>query len=370
MKKLLHFSFFLFTFLFLVTEAGIAQVYFNTGNALFRVDDYGTVGVYTIQGVDTLYQIDRASILVAGNQNEVLDYWNDVDIQDPTTLVNNPLLSDYEVTGVYNNAFSGLPPNVIVDQHVYGWNGEGGILLKFNVTNNEASAIPTIVGLDIIQDIDNTYENDVVFYNTNNNIFYQYESSYVGIKILSEATESAIGFLWYDGYENSDTSYYSWLTGGINTDTTITDPNGAVGIMGTGSQQLQPQAVRTVYMAIAFGNNESNMLATLALVEGHYNDITDVKQTDLNVLAYKLNQNYPNPFNPSTMISFSIPQREMVTLDIYNLLGQKVTSLVNKEFDAGDYNVQFDAGNLAAGTYFYTLKAGSYLSTKKMMLIK
>ncbi len=370
MRKQLQFTLILFSFLFILTEVGMAQVFVNTGNVLFRVDDYGAVRVQTFQGADTLYQLDRASVLVAGNPDEVLDYWNDLDIVDPTTLVSSPSLSDFEVTGTYNNAYSGLPPNVLVGQNLYAWNGEDCALIKFDITNEESSALPTIVGLDIVQDVNNTYENDTIYFNQTNNILYQYENTYVGIKILSEPTAAATSFIWFDTYTDSDTGYYNWLTGGINTSVLITDANGGVGIMGTGSETLQPQGMRTVYMAIAVGTNESNMLANMALAEGHYGTITDVKQTKLNVPDYKLNQNYPNPFNPSTIISFSVPQLERVNLDVYNLLGQKVASVLNKEYEAGSYNVQFNAGNLAAGIYFYTLKAGNFVSTKKMMLLK
>jgi hypothetical protein len=370
MKKLLLISSFLLLFVFAFNEAGNAQIYFSTNNVVWRVDDYGALQVRTIEGSDTLYQIDRASILVAGNPDEVLDYWNDLDILDPTTLVSNPTIGDYEVTGTYNNEYSGLPPNVIVGQTVYGWDGEGCILVKFDVMNNESSDLPTIVGLDIIQDIDNTYENDVVFFNESNNIFYNYENTYVGFKILSEPTEAAVGFVWYSGYTDNDTSYYNWLTGGINTDTLVTDPDGGVGIMGTGMQTLTPQEVRTVYMAIAVGTDESSMLTNMGLAEGHYGVITAVDEPAVKSMTYKLAQNYPNPFNPSTIISFSIPERASVTLDVYNLLGQKVTSILNKEMESGSYDINFDASNLSAGIYFYTLRAGSFTSTKKMMLIK
>jgi Secretion system C-terminal sorting domain len=370
MKKQLHFILFLFLFIFILNEIGIAQVFVNTGNVLFRVDDYGAVRVQTFQGADTLYQIDRASVLVAGNPDEVLDYWNDVDIVDATTLVPNPQLSDFEITGTYNNAFSGLPPNVLVGQNLYAWNGEDCALIRFDVTNEESSALPTIVGLDIVQDVNNTYESDTIYFNQTNNIFYQYENTYVGIKILSEPTAAATSFIWYDTYTASDTGYYNWLTGGISTDVLVTDPDGGVGIMGTGSQTLQPQGMRTVYIAIAVGNNESSMLANMALAEGHYGNITDVKNEEVKVLDYRLNQNYPNPFNPTTMISFSIPQKENVTLNVYNLLGQKVAAVLNSELESGSHAVSFNAENLSAGIYFYTIKAGNFVSTKKMMLLK
>ncbi|MBO6622490.1 MAG: T9SS type A sorting domain-containing protein [Balneola sp.] len=88
-------------------------------------------------------------------------------------------------------------------------------------------------------------------------------------------------------------------------------------------------------------------------------------------LSFALEQNYPNPFNPSTSIKFSIPKSSDVTLNVFNVLGQRVATLVNKEtFKAGSYTVNFDASNLSSGMYIYRLQAGEFLSVKKMMLIK
>lgn len=87
-------------------------------------------------------------------------------------------------------------------------------------------------------------------------------------------------------------------------------------------------------------------------------------------LVFALEQNYPNPFNPSTMIKYSIPQDGFVNLFIYNLLGEKVATLVNNIQKAGRYEVNFDAGSFASGVYFYSIEAGSYKSVKKMLLMK
>ena len=87
-------------------------------------------------------------------------------------------------------------------------------------------------------------------------------------------------------------------------------------------------------------------------------------------LVFALEQNYPNPFNPSTMIKYSIPQDGFVNLFIYNLLGEKVATLVNSIQKAGRYEVNFDASRFASGVYFYSIEAGSYKSVKKMLLMK
>jgi len=85
---------------------------------------------------------------------------------------------------------------------------------------------------------------------------------------------------------------------------------------------------------------------------------------------YRLYQNYPNPFNPSTTISYSISEIEFVTLKVYDVLGNEITTLVNEEKPIGNYQVEFDATNLASGIYFYRLRAGDFIKTKKMILMK
>ncbi|MGD8780826.1 MAG: carbohydrate binding domain-containing protein [Ignavibacteria bacterium] len=85
---------------------------------------------------------------------------------------------------------------------------------------------------------------------------------------------------------------------------------------------------------------------------------------------YNLTQNYPNPFNPSTKIEYSLQKPGIVTLKIYNILGQEVLSLVNEFKNAGNYKVDFNAGNLASGVYIYQLRAGSFINSKKMLLLK
>ncbi len=85
---------------------------------------------------------------------------------------------------------------------------------------------------------------------------------------------------------------------------------------------------------------------------------------------YDLAQNFPNPFNPATSIRYSIPQASVVTLKVYDILGNEVANLVNEEKDQGVYTVTFNAGGLSSGIYFYTLRADGFVQTKKMLLIK
>ncbi len=85
---------------------------------------------------------------------------------------------------------------------------------------------------------------------------------------------------------------------------------------------------------------------------------------------FQLSQNYPNPFNPSTIIRYELPKNELVTMTIYNLLGQKVAELINEKQNAGTHEVNFNANRLSSGVYFYSITAGTFTSTKKMLLLK
>ncbi len=86
--------------------------------------------------------------------------------------------------------------------------------------------------------------------------------------------------------------------------------------------------------------------------------------------GYALSQNYPNPFNPVTKIRYEVPVAGEVRIDIYNLLGQRVTTLVNGHVTAGRHEVHFDGRNLASGVYFYRLAAPNQVITRKMLLLK
>jgi hypothetical protein len=89
---------------------------------------------------------------------------------------------------------------------------------------------------------------------------------------------------------------------------------------------------------------------------------------------FSLNQNFPNPFNPTTNIQYAIGSRQFVSLKVYDILGNEITTLVNEEKPSGNYEVEFNPAswilNPASGIYFYQLRAGDYIETKKMILLK
>lgn len=130
-------------------------------------------------------------------------------------------------------------------------------------------------------------------------------------------------------------------------------------VVSDGSDTLQ---VRT-----SFFDDFSAMFRVVTLERGLLTS-NDFEEGTPNTFA--LEQNYPNPFNPTTNIKFALPKTADVTLTIYNMLGQKVNTLINEKMTSGFHVVPFDASNLSSGMYIYRIQAGSFTSTKKMILIK
>jgi hypothetical protein len=114
----------------------------------------------------------------------------------------------------------------------------------------------------------------------------------------------------------------------------------------------------------------SNYKLTPRKNDDFVNYSTDVAYENNVPAEYSISQNYPNPFNPSTTIVYALPKEDMVTLRIYNILGQVVKTLVNQNQAAGTYKVDFNAKDLSSGIYFYNIQAGNFNQVKKMMLIK
>ncbi len=117
--------------------------------------------------------------------------------------------------------------------------------------------------------------------------------------------------------------------------------------------------------------NQAAIMAHIVSENTSLFTVTDVKkENNQTPMSYILSQNYPNPFNPSTVIKYSVPKSGLVTLKVYNMLGQEVATLVNQMQNSGSYIVNFNASKLASGVYMYRIQSGDFTLTKKMELLK
>jgi hypothetical protein len=104
--------------------------------------------------------------------------------------------------------------------------------------------------------------------------------------------------------------------------------------------------------------------------DGSFEYSNEIMVDAIGRLTFALAQNYPNPFNPETTIEYSIADKGLVTIKIYDLLGREITTLVNEIKKAGTYRITFNASNLSSGIYFYVLNAGGKSISRKMSILK
>ena len=170
----------------------------------------------------------------------------------------------------------------------------------------------------------------------------------------------------------------------IGTDTlTITSVSSTSGIFNsvTASRKIAPS--QSFYDTLRFSPILSGLQSAKIIYHSTAASLADtisVNGTGIPLLSvgteknipseFALYQNFPNPFNPSTIISFQIPMKSTVKLNVYDVLGNEVATLVNEIKEQGEYSVRLNSGSLSSGIYFYTLHAGGRVETRRMLLLK
>ena len=136
----------------------------------------------------------------------------------------------------------------------------------------------------------------------------------------------------------------------------------------SGTAQLSTGGKPNITFTISTTGNYDFSFNDVTLAYAITSTITKVE--DEHARYFELSQNYPNPFNPATKIHYSLPGAGQTRLEIYNILGKLVTTIVDKYQSEGAYEVTFNAGDIPSGLYFYKLQSGSYSATKKMVVLK
>jgi len=136
-----------------------------------------------------------------------------------------------------------------------------------------------------------------------------------------------------------------------------------------------PPALCYVDNVDSYASNEIciNWNAPLVFVAGYFNSIsvTNVENVGENGMNdFRIEQNYPNPFNPETRIDFHVPYDSFITIKVYDILGNEVSTIISRDTKSGEYSMDFNGETLASGVYFYQMKSDRYLETKKMILLK
>jgi hypothetical protein len=123
---------------------------------------------------------------------------------------------------------------------------------------------------------------------------------------------------------------------------------------------------------VGAGNSNAASSGTIAVSSVSWSQPfnTAVRAPEERPASFSLAQNYPNPFNPTTVINYTIADRQAASIRVYDILGREVATLLNEVKDPGSYTVSFDGARLASGLYYYRLTAGSFIATRKMLLMR
>ncbi|HNS16965.1 MAG TPA: T9SS type A sorting domain-containing protein [Bacteroidales bacterium] len=348
--------------------SGFSQASFNTGVMEVYTNQYGRIRLYSSDG---LRQLERASILVATSPTTVFDYTNDAEQLEATVLVENPEMSDFEIYGAYDNSYSSLPPDVIVKQSAYGWNNAAFTIIKFNVKNDESSAINATIGVEFIPYLNEEYGFDSLTYLSDEGVvrFHRGPQINLGAKLLSASLSSLYSFEWYEDY-SVDTDYWNWMNyGSLQPLYASNTADGPVAVTAQNPVTINPGQSFDVYYALALGENQQAMLSNIAAAVEKY-DAWFTTVDEPGASEFNLLQNYPNPFGQTTMIRYQLPANGWVSLQVYDIMGNLVSALVDEEQAAGTHIVDFDAAGLPGGVYHYTLRYNGQMRTNTMMVAK
>jgi hypothetical protein len=259
---------------------------------------------------------------------------------------------------------------------IIGTGAVGGASQGFSVALS-ADGNTAIVG----GDVDSSYAGAIWVFTRSSDVWSQQGSKLVGTGALGSADQGISVALSADGnmaivggYSDSSFAGAAWV---FTRSSGVWSQQGSklvgTGALGSAEQGYSVALSADGNTAIVGGPSDSSSVgATWVFTRSG----TPVREEAANVPSqFVLEQNYPNPFNPATKIQFSIADRQLTIVKVYDVLGREVATLVNEVKEPGTYTVEFSAkggsgSNLASGVYFYRLQAGDFVQTKKLMILK
>ena len=219
--------------------------------------------------------------------------------------------------------------------------------------------------------------NDRVDFDREHSLGYMFEnpgSNYRGVTVLSEQ-----GLNTFKALSNQNEVYpphmtdedkWAYMTFGIM-DTAIVTPEDASYMIAVGPFRLGIGETEIVTFAYVAGDDLASLQQNAENAYDIYWGLTSVgEEGGALPVTLRLAQNYPNPFNAATQIRFTLPEASDARLEMFNMLGQKVATLADGHYPAGNQVVSWNAGDLSSGIYFYKLTVGDEVITKRMTLLK
>ena len=295
------------------------------------------------------------------------------------TLTTPGSLSAQDGLGLFNDDGAGSNKiGVTVDARSYVFNSTSQdsnfVILRYKIKNDNATALSNVhIGIMSFYSPNGAFSTNVCVGDTANRMAYTYSNSnpnpYFATALLSDQSINYKTFsatVMFDGF----TPQEKWdaLSNGLNNLSTSPGPNAF--IISAGPVSIPAGETVIVGFAVVKGNDYNDLVANTTRAKTMWNSV-GVNQISQQIPdKYQLMQNYPNPFNPSTKITFALPKKDFVKLSVYDILGRRVTDLVNEELNAGTFEYNFDGAGLSSGMYFYRLETNGFVQTKKMLLVK
>lgn len=349
MKKI--FSFFVIILLASIFVIDSYAQSFYTGGIGVNLNNFGRVRIFSDNAVTR--QVDRSSVLVGVSSSAVFDYTQDAGTVTAASTVGSPTISDFEVTGVIDNSDSNLPPNVEVAINIYGWTNGAYALVKMNVKNRESSAIPAVIGIEILPQVDGTYGGETVQWNAANKTVLINKTGWVGYKFFSALQTSLKSINWVSGY-GTDALFYQWLTQNSFDPPFTAGVDGAVAILGQTPINIAPLQSVDFWFGISLGTDQATCLSNMAASLAKYNQIVPVELTSFtansNGNTVELNWTTATELNNQ---GFEIERKSSTDID-WVLLGFKEGKGTTTE--AQSYSYLDNVSNLQKGTVSYRLK--------------
>ncbi|MBN2090200.1 S8 family serine peptidase [candidate division KSB1 bacterium] len=377
----------------------------NIGNVAFTLTSFGAFGYKNYVESDELYgegfqypkgsisALFHGSLVVGDGPNRVSDcaYGNSTKnyMDWSTTVLGNLVFglkekSDQDSYAQFDDQNAINPIGVTVTQRSYSWTAspdDDYVILEFDVQNTRAELLDSLyVGLYMDWDIGPSNDNEADF-DVVNALGYQYTSvsKYYGISLITPEKPASFRavenerYVWPDTYP--DKLRWQFLTEGFIA-TKSSRPHDWSQMLSAGPFRLEKFAKTTVTFAVLGGENLDDLILNAQAAKSKYHQIADVNDfPEHEKLEFQLYSNYPNPFNPSTTIRFQMAQAGLMRLNIYNINGQLVRTLLNHDFPAGMHSVRWDGldelGNSASsGVYLVKFESANYQQSRKLILIR
>jgi hypothetical protein len=331
---------------------------------------------------------------LSNNVRSVQIYDSDFSPEVPFSVDNPGIMADSEGKGTFStNRFAQLK-NLDIELITAAFQEDAvnkAVYSHYRITNKSEQQLEDFYfGIFTDWDVDNYSGNNVLF-DSENNFMYIYDATngstypYVAVDAM-QATSSNLAidnayegspneyqFRLYDGYTDEE-KRNSLVAENNNTSVIGTD---ASTVVASGPYDFNPNVTIKLGFIYVYGDNYEDLKQNILAARSKY--VFSVDEPGVYISSEldnslpsvtKLEQNYPNPFNPTTEINFQLSKSGYTEIGIYNILGQKIQTLVSEVKSAGYHSINFDATTFNSGIYFAVLQSGDYIKTIKMTLIK